>query len=163
MQRIQPTAGQYPNHINGIQVTVRKPNNLIEKWADGLNRCFPRKTCRWPTGTWKDTHMANLRLAKLRPSTGTRRPWGTLLSGFPQRSGVCCPDHASLDPLQPLLPRLLKHGSLLQQQTENQQARGSRLCGVCSFLLAAAAWLSGPIWTVACLGLRMWAMACSSR
>lgn len=31
-------------------------NNLIKKWANKLNRHFPKKTYRWLIGTWKDAY-----------------------------------------------------------------------------------------------------------
>ena len=107
--------GSVPNYVHGIPVTARKPNNLIERWAEGLNRCFPRQTCRWPAGTGKDTHMANLRLAQ----PGRRQQQaaaGTPLSG-PQRSGVCCPDLVSVDPPQPLLPPCSNSALFFRQTT----------------------------------------------
>ena len=34
----------------------REKKIQLKKWADDLNRYFfPKKTCRWTTGTWKDT------------------------------------------------------------------------------------------------------------
>ena len=37
-------------------IYVRNNNkNLNQKWAEALNKhFFPKKTYRWPTGTWKD-------------------------------------------------------------------------------------------------------------
>lgn len=81
---------------------------------------------------------------------------GVLASGFPQRSGGRCLALVPVDPPQPLLPPLLKHGSLLRPQTDNQQAEEAPGSVVSAHsCLLWLPWLSGPSWTVACLGLRM--------
>ena len=51
-----------------IQLNIKKknPNNLILKWAEELNKHFPKRKCRWPTGLWKDAQPLSIRKMQIK-------------------------------------------------------------------------------------------------
>ena len=46
-------------NIQGTHTTQYPKHNMIEKWAEGLNRCFPKKIYILPGCTWKVLNIAN--------------------------------------------------------------------------------------------------------
>ena len=36
------------------KLNAQKRNNPVKKWAKDMKDTSPKKTSRWPTGTWKD-------------------------------------------------------------------------------------------------------------
>lgn len=95
-----------------IQLSIQKQtNHLIKKWAEDLNRRFPRKMS---TGTVKDAQPG---YKHQRAKPGLKQDpeaRGVLVSEVPQRSGMCCLDLMCLDPL-------VKQPSSLQ--TDNRTPR----------------------------------------
>ena len=51
-----------------IQLNIKKknPNNLILKWAEELNKHFPKRKCRWPTGLRKDAQPLSIRKMQIK-------------------------------------------------------------------------------------------------
>ena len=41
-------------NIQRTHTTQYPKNNMIEKWPEDLNRCFPKKIYTLPAGTWQD-------------------------------------------------------------------------------------------------------------
>ena len=50
LQAIYLIRGYYSKYVKNLYNLAPKTNNLIKKWAGEVNRHFPKKPYRWPTG-----------------------------------------------------------------------------------------------------------------